>query len=162
MRKGAWCWSLVEVAAALQSPRGPCFPATSATRFQTPGLIYGYLPMDTPPLQHKRPTGPAGDCQPACCHRAWRRAGAFIVWPVAAFLSSPYERAWDGDALAWRQSVQHSQAVTGVRISVESLLTAQLGCTSLSAELSGVRYVFTATSAFQPADIGVSGWESPL
>jgi murein DD-endopeptidase MepM/ murein hydrolase activator NlpD len=120
-------------------------------------LANGYTPASTQATQW------ADTCLPASLLPSrLADACAFVAWPIAAFLSSTYRRAWDSDALGWRQSAQHTQAVTGVGISMESLLSAQVGCTSISADVNGARYAFTAASAFQHADIGVPGWESPL
>jgi hypothetical protein len=90
------------------------------------------------------------------------RTASCVAWPVAAFLSSTYQRTWDGDAPGWRQCAQHRQAFTGKSIAVESLLTAQVGCTSMSAQMDGIRYGFRAAGTFQRSDVGVPGWDSPL
>jgi murein DD-endopeptidase MepM/ murein hydrolase activator NlpD len=120
-------------------------------------LANGYTPAST------EATSWRDTCLPASLLPSrWARALAFVAWPASAFLTSTYQRVWDSEALGWRQFAQHRHATSGVTIAVESLLTAQVGCSSLSADLDGVRHLFTVASSFQHADRGVPGWESAL
>jgi hypothetical protein len=87
---------------------------------------------------------------------------AVLVWPWASAAQSEYQRHWNVDAQAWQQKARHRQNHTGIAVDAQAFITPQLGCTYITAEAGGVRYVLQATSTFQLADIGIPGWETPL
>ena len=87
---------------------------------------------------------------------------ALLVWPWATFAESQYQRHWDDEAQAWRQTATHRQKIAGITATTDALIAPQLGCRYIAAEIGGTRYTLQATSTFQRADIGVPAWESVL
>jgi urea transporter len=94
-------------------------------------------------------------------HRAARLLSV-LAWPWATFAESSYQRHWDEEAQAWRQSAHHRQKCTGIHLITEALIVPQLGCTVITGEMGQNRYVMQATSSFQRADVGVPAWETSL
>jgi len=87
---------------------------------------------------------------------------SYVAWPRAAFAESNYLRSWNEAAQGWRQQALHRQKISGISLTTEALIIPQVGCTFITAEQSGLRYIFQAIKSFQQSDIGVPGWESPL
>ncbi len=87
---------------------------------------------------------------------------AALLWPWAAFASSTCERVWDAEQQAWKQQTRHRQQLTGIACTTVALLTPQLGCSHIHAEVGEDRYVLQATHSFQRSDLGVPAWEIPV
>jgi hypothetical protein len=85
-----------------------------------------------------------------------------LTWPWATFAESDYQRHWDEEAQAWRQTAQHRQHGTGITMATDALIVPQLGCTYITGNIGRNRYALQATSSFQRADIGVPAWETAL
>jgi len=87
---------------------------------------------------------------------------AVLAWPWASFAQSSYQRHWEIETQAWRQSASHRQKISGISIQTEAWIAPQLGCTYITATAGASRYTLQATSSFQRADIGVPAWETAL
>ncbi len=87
---------------------------------------------------------------------------AALLWPWATFASSTCERVWDAEQQAWKQQTRHRQQLTGIACTTVALLTPQMGCSHIHAEVGDERYVLQATHSFQRSDLGVPAWEMPV
>ncbi|MDA8328004.1 MAG: urea transporter [Betaproteobacteria bacterium] len=85
-----------------------------------------------------------------------------LLWPLASFADSKFQRHWDENAQGWRQNGYHRQRLLGNQVCTEALISPQLGCTHLNATLNDLDYHFEVTGSFQRADIGVPAWEVPV
>lgn len=89
-------------------------------------------------------------------------ASSYLLWPIANFAHSHYQRSWLPDSQVWLQEATHRQKLIGTTVKTQAYITPQLGCHYISAEVNGKHYTLQACSSFQQVDIGVPAWEVAL